>query len=139
MVQKFYDDLFIKLKEYVLSNTKLNPYIFKEIPNDKLFPLIVIKELSRENEYTTLKYTDEKIDFSLEVNIYAMQDNNIASVTICKELSDIVENFFKTVYRMKVKITPNAPNVDSDVHRTLIDVSCVLDTKFKDYLVIYPK
>ena len=137
-IQKFYDNLYVELKEYVLNNTNLNPYIFKEAPKEKLFPVIIIREIPREAQYTTLKYTDEKIEFNLEIDIYAIQTNNIAGMTICKELSNVVENFFNTVYRMKMRITPNAPNVDIDVNRTLINVNCVLDTKFKNNLVIYP-
>ena len=137
-IQKFYDQLFTDLKEYILTNSKYQPYVLKKQPEDKLFPLVVVKESQRSGEHTTLSYTDYKYAFSLEINVYSLTDNGIAGETKCKEISNLIEKYFNEKYRMSITIKPNAPNVDSSVNRTLIYVSCTLDTKEKDKVIIYP-
>lgn len=138
-IQQFYDYLFDDLKEYISSNSQYKPYIFKKEPEDKLFPLVVIKEMPRNGVSTTLNYTDYKYTFALEINVYSLTNNGIAGKTICKEVSDLIERYFYDKYRMNVMITPNATNIDSSVDRTLIHVDCTLDAKYKDKLIIYPQ
>lgn len=137
-IQKFYDFIYKDLKEYISINSKYNPYVKKKEPEDKLFPLVTIKENSRNGQYTTLNYTDYQYTFSLEINVYSLNKGKTAKETICKEVSDVIERYFKEKYRMNVKVNPNAPNVDSSVSRTLIYVDCTLDTKYKDKIIIYP-
>ena len=137
-IQQFYDFIYKDLKEYISLNSKNKPYVLKKEPEDKLFPLVTVKENSRNCQYTTLKYTDYKYTFSLEINVYALNKGQIASNTICKEVSDVIERYFNEKYRMNVKVNPNAPNIDSSVSRALIYVDCTLDTKYRDKLIIYP-
>lgn len=138
-IQQFYDDVFKDLKEYILTNSKYNPYVLKKEPDDKLFPLVVVKEKSRNGQFTTLKYTEYKYTFSLEINVYALDKGVISGETNCKEVSDLIERYFNEKYRMNVIVNPNVPNIDSSVSRTLIQVNCTLDTKYNDKLVIYPQ
>ena len=137
-IQQFYDFIFNDLKEYISSNSKYNPYIFKKEPEEKLFPLVTIKDLSRNGSYTTLKYTDYRYAFALEINVYSLSEKGIAGKTICKEVSDLIERYFTEKYRMNVTVNPNATNIDGSVDKTLIHVDCTLDTKYKDRLIIYP-
>lgn len=137
-IQQFYDFIFKDLKEYISVKSKYKPYVKRKEPEDKIFPLVIVKENSRNGQYTTLKYTDYNYTFSLEINVYALNNGQIAKETICKEVSDVIERYFIEKYRMNVKVNSNAPNIDSSVSRTLIYVDCTLDTKHKDKLVIYP-
>ena len=137
-IQQFYDFIFTDLKEYISSNSEYKPYIFKKEPEEKLFPLVTIKELSRNGSHTTLKYTDYRYVFALEINVYSLSEKGIAGKTICKEVSDLIERYFTEKYRMNVTVNPNATNIDGSVDRTLIHVDCTLDTKYKDRLIIYP-
>lgn len=138
-IQQFYNQVFHDLKKYILSNSKYNPYVLKKEPEDKLFPLVIVKEKPRNGQFTTLKYTEYKYSFSLEINVYALNKELIAGETICKEISDLIERYFYEKYRMNVVVNPNALNLDSSVSRTLINVSCILDTKYQDKLIIYPQ
>jgi hypothetical protein len=137
-VTKFYDLVFSELKEYLINNSVYKPYIFKSEPKDKLFPVVVVENITKKKEYTTLKYSEPKYSFALNINVYAIDTKNIASQVICDELSNLIENFFTEEYRMSININPNSPNIDENVKRTIINVSCTLDTKFKDKLIIYP-
>lgn len=137
-IQEFYDFIYDDLKEYISAQSQYNPHIFKKEPEDKLFPLVTIKDISKNGIPTTLNYTDYKYTFSLEINVYSLTKNGIAGKTVCKEVSDLIERYFKEQYRMNITINPNAPNVDSSVDRTLIYANCTLDTKYKDKIIIYP-
>ena len=135
-IQLFYDQLFKELKAYISNNSKYKSYIFKKQPEEKLFPLVTIKDIQRNGKPTTLSYTDYKYTFSLEINVYSLTNNGVAGETICKEISAIIERFFNEKYRMDVEINPNAPNADGSVSRTLIRTTCTIDTKNKDKLII---
>lgn len=138
-IQRLYDKVYDELEQYVKKNSMYNPSIFKTEPNEKLFPIIIVKELPRTSIYNDLSYKDELYYYSMEINIYAMQKGNIAGSTITAEIATIIERFFKDVYRMNVKVFRDAPNVDTSVHRNIITVKCIIDTKYKDKLILYPK
>lgn len=138
-IQKIYDDIFYKLKEYLENNSSYNPYVKKREPNDKLFPLVVIKELYETSKYTTLSYGDEIYNMDLEINIYAIQNGKIANVTIANEITFLIEKFFKENYKVNIKISLDVANIDTTVMRNLITVSFKIETKYKDKLVISPK
>ena len=138
-IQGFYDIVYKELKEFITTNSKYKPYVFKEEPESKLFPLVVIKEPIRNGTYTTLKYTDKIYTFNTTINIFAVKSGNISGNSICEELSNIIERFFDEVYKMKININAGMINIDEDVSRTIITISCRVDTKFKDRLVIYPE
>lgn len=137
-IQKLCDTIFEELEEYLKINSNYSPYIFQNEPEDKLFPLVVVKQNETEGTYTTLNYADYIYPIKIKINVYATQKSNISNVTICNELCDLIENFFQNVYRMKVKTNRNVENIDTNVHRALINISCRVDTKYKDKLIIYP-
>ena len=138
-IQKLYDTIFKDLKEYILANSKYSPYVFQNEPEDKLFPLVVMKQRETSGDYTTLKYTDYIYPMNFNINVYAIQRSNVSNITICNELCDLIEIFFRDTYHMKVKTDRNVENIDMNVHRAFIKVSCQIDTKFKDKLIIYPR
>ena len=39
---------------------------------------------------------------------------------------------------MNVKVSKNVQNEDTSVARDVVQATCILDTKYKDKLVIYP-
>lgn len=137
-VQGLYDEIYQELKNYLLENSIYEPHVYKKEAENKLFPKVVFKELPRNSVYTTLKYTDELYTYGLEINIYAIQDGNLAGATIANELAKWVEKFFKDVYRMTVNVSKDVPNKDTSVYRNLIQVRCLIDTKYGDKLIILP-
>lgn len=137
-IEEFYGLVFGELKNYLITNSMYKPYVFKSEPKDKLFPVIVVENITKKKEYTTLKYSEPKYSFALEINIYAIDNKNIAAQVICDELSNLIDKFFTEEYRMNISVNPNSPNIDENVKRTIINVNCTLDTKFKDKLIIYP-
>ena len=137
-VQKLYDDFFKEIKSYLISHSMYSPYIFKNEPEEKLFPVVIIKELPRTFRYTTLKHTDIIYYFSLEINIYAMQSNGVSAITIADELTNLIEKYFYDNYKMRIQIYKNISNIDTSVIRNLIQIKCKVDTKYKDKLVLCP-
>ena len=138
-VQNLFDDVFFpELKEYITSNSSYSPYVFKQEPEDKLFPVVVVKQSDVTGKYTTLKYTDYIYPFNMVINVYAVQNGSISNATICDELTNIIEEFFYDVYKMKVQTCKNVANIDTNVHRNILYVSGRIDTKYGDKLIIYP-
>ena len=66
-------------------------------------------------------------------------NTKISKKTICDELTKIIVDYIKTNYHFTIKVNHDAPNMDSNVHRSLIRLTGTLDTKYgNDNLVIYP-
>ena len=138
-INNIYETIFEELKTYLQDNSLYNPYVYKIESNNKLFPVVVVKELFNESNYTTLKYTDEIYYIDLEINIYAIQNNNVSNMTICNELTYLIEKFFKENYKVKVIISKDVPNLDTLVYRNLVNINFKVETKYKDKLIISPK
>lgn len=58
---------------------------------------------------------------------------------ICDSLCKMIVEYIKSNYHFTIKVTHDAPNMDTNVHRTIIRLNGVLDTKYgNNNLVIYP-
>lgn len=137
-INKIYSDIYNDLKNYIINNSKYNPYVGNKEPNDKKFPVVVIKDNFKDSNYTNLKYGERIYIIDLEINIYAIQYNNIPNNTIANELTDIIEKYFEEKYKLNIKISKNIPNIDSLVYRNLVNVKMKLDTKYKNKIMISP-
>ena len=144
-LHELYEEIYSNLKQYISENSIYKPECKKVKPNEiAKFPLVTCVEGEYDYSYTTLKNTDEIYNYNLmEINIFAQnKDNNgkiISGVTIKDEIRSHIEKYFYDVFCLKIKVIPNAPNVDDSVFRCIIYVSCKVDTKYKDKLVIYPR
>lgn len=138
-IQNIYDTIFDELKTYLQSNSEYNPFVFKREPNDKKFPLVIVKRLTDDSIYTTLKYTDEIYYMDLEINVFAIQDKLISNMEIAEYTTNLIEKFFKDNYKVKVRISRDVFNIDPNVYRNIVFVSFKVETKYKDVLVISPK
>ena len=132
-----FNNVVLSILFIILDQIDYSEYLsFKRVLNN--FPKVIIKELPRTSKYTTLVYTDELYNYGLEINVYAIQNGNLASATIGDEIARWVEKFFKEIYRMTVKVSRDVPNSDTSVYRNLIQVRCLIDTKYRDKLVLLP-
>lgn len=139
---KFYPEL----KEYIEENDTLySSKVVKNKPEDsKIFPIIPVKLLPKiTNKYNNLNYGEETYSFGIEIEIYAINmtidDKRVSKKTICDNLTKLIVNYIKDNYHFTVHVTHDAPNIDSNVHRNIIQLTGVLDTKYgNDNLVIYP-
>ena len=89
-VQSFYDDVYQQLKQYLKTNSIYKPEVLKDSPEEKIFPLVIIKLLPYTDEYTTLKYTDIRYEYGFEINVYAIQQGTVARQSITNEISNHV-------------------------------------------------
>lgn len=137
-VQELYDKFYQELKTYLEDKITYELYVYKKEVENKKFPKVIIKQLPRDSVYTTLKYTDERYNYGLEINVYAIQKGDVASATIADEITKHIETFFRDVYRMSVNVAIDVANIDTSVYRNLVQARCIIDTKFKDKLIIYP-
>lgn len=144
-MNNLYETIYNDLKAYLLTNSIYKPTITKIEPNEvSKFPLVTCVEGDYDYSYTTLKYGDELYNYNLmTINVFAqnatINNEKVSGVTIKNEIRNLIEVYFKTKYKMKLKVTPNAPNVDDSIFRSIIRVQCAIDTKFKDKLIIYPR
>jgi hypothetical protein len=146
LVEEIFDIKFYpELKEYVEETNIYDAKVVKVNPQDsKVFPIIPVKLLPKiTNKYNNLSYGEETYSFGIEIDIYAIDktvDNKkISKKTICDNLTKLIVSYIKDNYHFTISVTHDAPNVDSSVHRNIIQLKGVLDTKYgNDNLVIYP-
>lgn len=145
IVENLFDTKFYpEQKEYVETKSIYKPHVTKAMPqNSKDFPIVPTKLLPVENKYTTSNYIEERYTFGIEVNVYSddktIDGKKVSKRTICNEITGHVIDYYKTNYRVTIKTTLDAPNVDSNVQRNIIRITGVVDTKYGlDNLVIYP-
>lgn len=145
IVENLFDTKFYpEQKQYVKSKSIYKPYVTKVMPqNSKDFPMVPTRLLSVKNQYNNLSYGEETYSFGIEINVYAqdmtIDGKKVSKRTICNEVTGHVVDYYKTNYRVTIKTTLDAPNVDSSVHRNIIRITGKLDTKYGlDKLVIYP-
>ncbi len=140
----FEEKLFPEQKKYVETNSIYKPKITKVMPQNKKFPIVPTKLLPVKNQYSDLGYDEEKYTFGIEINVYAqdmtINSKKISKRTICNEITKHVVDYYKSNYKVTVKVELDAINIDSDVHRNIIRITGKIDTKYGlDKLVIYPK
>lgn len=144
-LHSLYENIYSGLKQYISEKSIYTPKCVKYKPNEiSLFPLVTCVEGKSEYTFTTLNYTDEIYTYDImEINVFAqnktVNGQQISGMTIKDEIISHIQRYFKEVYKLNVKVTPNAPNLDDSIYRGIVNVSCKIDTKFKDRLVIYPR
>lgn len=140
----FENTIYPELKEYIEENNPYSAKVVKVHPQDsKIFPIIPIRLLPITNRYNNLNYGEETYSFGIEIDIYAIdttiEDKKISKKMICDNLCKLIVEYIKSNYHFTIKVTHDAPNMDTNVHRTIIRLNGVLDTKYgNDNLVIYP-
>lgn len=141
----FNEKIYPEIKSYLETNSNYEPLVTKSKPSvSKRFPIIPIKLLPNVNTYNNLSYGEETYSFGIEIDINCqdkeLNNEQVSKRTISEELTNLVIEYFKTNYRVTIRVEPNAISLDERVQRALIRVSGVIDTKYgMDKLVIYPK
>lgn len=142
IIEEWFEDIFYpNLKRYVETTSTYNPKITKKRTQEsKIFPIVPIRLLYSKNNYNNLSYGEETFSFSIEMDIYSIDIENVSKRTICNEITQVINDYLKDNYHFTIKITIDAPNADSNIHRNNIRITGKLDTKYgNDRLVIYPK
>lgn len=141
----FNNVIYPNLKTYLTEHLDYGVHVIDKYTQEAssiLFPepIVVVKLLPYTNTYNNLSYGEVTYSFGINVDIYAMDLEDTARETICEEIRHSTESFLENNYRLKVKITPNAPNADDNIQRDNIRATGTIDTKYGlDNLVIYPK
>lgn len=137
-IQHIYLQIKEELEVYLQDNSLYNPAVRTREPNEKIFPIVIVKELSDDSVYTTLKYTDEIYYIDLNIDIFAIQKNNISNMTIANEITNKIEQFFRDNYKVKVRTSRDVVNIDANVYRNIVRVKFKVETKYGDKLIISP-
>lgn len=141
----FNEKIYPELKEYIETNSLYNPLVTKSKPTiSKRFPIIPVKLLTYNNKYNNLSYGEETYRFGIEIDINCqdkqIDDKQVSRRTICEELIELTMKYFKNNYRVRIRVNPNAINTDERVHRAIIRITGIIDTKYGlDRLVVYPR
>lgn len=145
MDEIYKNTIFPALKQYLTENSIYSPYTTKVFTEQsKVFPLVTT-HLSRViNNYGNLSYTEETYPFRIDINVYAndktVSGSKVSKVTIADEISDLVETYFKSNYKVTINRQDDIDNIDGTIRRNFIRVSGVLDTKYgENNYVIYPQ
>lgn len=128
-----YDEMFKYVKEYIVAQSIYSPKILKDTPPNKEFPLIIIKQIRDDIYSENLDKTDQRFNIGYEIEIYTMNNGNIAKQTIAKELIKLINNVFDEHYGMNRKINQEAPNVDTDVYRWIMRFEAKIDENKRIY------
>lgn len=140
----FNNHIYKNLKVYVENNSIYSPKVTKkQTQESKVFPIVPVKLLPIENKYNNLSYTEETYNFGIEINIYSQDkitnNSKVSKKTICDEVTNKVIEYFRSNFKVSIKVEYDMPNIDSDIHRNYIRINGKLDTKYgNDRLVIYP-
>ena len=141
----FNEKIYPELKEYIETNSLYNPLVTKSKPTiSKRFPIIPVKLLTYNNKYNNLSYGEETYRFGIEIDINCqdkqIDDKQVSRRTICEELIELIMQYFKNNYRVRIRVNPNAINTDERVHRAIIRITGIIDTKYGlDRLIVYPR
>lgn len=145
IVENLFDTKFYpEQKQYVETRSIYKPHVTKaNTQESKIFPIVPTKLLPVKNQYSDLGYVEEKYTFGIEINVYAqdmtIDSKKVSKRTICNEITGHIIDYYKMNYKVTVKTQLEAPNIDSNVHRNIIRITGVIDTKYGlDKLVIYP-
>ena len=137
--------IYPELKQYIVENSIYSPSVTKVYTEQsKVFPLVT-SNLSRViNNYGNLSYSEENYPFRIDINVYAndktVDGKKVSKITIADELSDLIETYFKSNYKVTVNRQDDIDNIDGTIRRNFIRISGVLDTKYgEDKYVIYPQ
>lgn len=143
--QIFNNKIYPELKQYVETKSIYEPIVVKNKPSvSKIFPIVPIKLLPSQSTYGNLSYTQERFSFGIEIDINAqdktVDETKISKRIICEEITSWIIKYFKENYRVTTYIEPNATITDDTVHRALIRISGVIDTRYGiDKIVVYPR
>ena len=140
MNEVFENTIYPGLKQYVEEHSEYHPSVTKKKPQgSKIFPIVPVSLIDNTNKYNNLNYGEETYNFGINIDVYAEDIDDISKRTICNEVTTWIEKYLKDNYRLTIKITLDAPNADSNIHRNNIKATGKLDTKYgMDKLVIYP-
>lgn len=141
----FKEIIYPELKQYIADNSIYSPSVTKVFTEQsKVFPLVTVQLPRVINEFGNLSYTEERYPFRIDVNIYAndktIDNKKVSKITICDEITDIIETYFKTNYKVIINRQDDIDNIDGTIRRNFIRISGVLDTRFgENNYVIYPQ
>lgn len=112
-----YDEIFQFARKYIEDNSIYLPHIYKDTPEDKEFPLIIIRQIRDDLYSENLDKTDQRFYLGFEIEIYTMNKGKIAKQVITEELIKLINDVFDEHYGMNRVSNHKAPNVDTDVYR----------------------
>lgn len=146
LVQEVFNTkIYPELKTFVETKSLYNPLVVKSKPSvSNVFPIIPVKLLPNQSTYGNLSYTQERFSFGVEIDVNTqdktIDENKISKRIICEEITSLIIQYFKENYRVSIYVEPNATITDETVHRALIRISGVIDTRYGvDKLIIYPR
>ena len=78
-----YNGIFKDAQKYIKTNSKYNPFIYKDTPQEQnKFPLVIIKQIDDPLYDENLDKTDQRFDLVYEIEIYTINKENISRQTI---------------------------------------------------------
>lgn len=128
-----YDQIYRYARNYIEQESQYSPQVKKDTPPTKKFPLVIIKEI-RDNLYDeNLNKTDQRFRIGYEIEIYAMDKQNIAKQTITNELKKLINDVFDEHYGMNRRFNRELLNIDTDVYRWKMRFEAKIDENKKIY------
>ena len=124
-----YDEIFNYAKKYIQDKSKYSPSILKSTPPNQKFPLVLIKQIADDIYDENLDKTDQRFNIAYEIEIYTVNEGNIAKQSIANELMNLINDVFDEHYGMDRKMNTEAPNIDNDVYRWQMRFEAKLDER----------
>jgi hypothetical protein len=130
-----FDEIYASL-QVKLNNATLNPYgatMTNTIPNilpDSDFPLIVLSQLDYSLNRETLDKEKRKYSFSIECNVFSVNEGSVYARTIANQISNLTELHIDG-YGLRLDMSDVVPNLQENVYRVLQRFSGVVDADSK--------
>ena len=97
----FENIIYPNLKAYLEEHSNYSPYVTKRLPqNSKDFPIVPVKLLPFSNIYNNLSYGEETYPFSISIEVYAVDTEDVSKRTICNEVTKWIDTYFKEKYHI---------------------------------------
>lgn len=133
------DEVFDEIYESIalaLEDTELNPYgatILSYVPSQRFdeFPVIVLSQLDYRLDRESLGKTEKKHAFTIEAQIFSIDNATDNRRTIGNNIANIVEDVIQNNYGLTLDMSSVIPNLDENIYRIMLRFTGLIDDDTK--------
>ena len=108
------DEIYELLKKYLQRASKYNPDVLDNVIDNK-YPLVVFE--TNKNDIDSISQDKYRLDqvrnLSFEISVFAININEISSIDICEEISNLVCEVMSVYYGMQGGIDAKLKNINN--------------------------
>ena len=113
-VNSFSEKLYEILKDYLKGQSLYNPIVLDSVVDNK-YPLVVFETNTNTlDSITQDRYRlDQVRNLSFEISVFAVNINEVSSIDICEEISNLICELMNVYYGMQGGIDAKLKNINT--------------------------